>query len=337
MANQFTGLTAFVQEERFALDFYTQAVQQNDVLPFVSQVGMFIPGVKEDTIKLPNLSAVVGIADGAACAGTDFDDGNDTTITQSSVSLTKGVVKDSFCIHSEGFETYVTAVALQSGQNYTNLGALESGILNEINRKLAKRLAQNFWSGNSSPDTWTFNGWLDQLYAATMGSAIIGSTTPTAGGSAGTDAAGVYNIVQALIDAAMADVDFASDVQMGNVYIVMSPKEKEFLRQNYLKLYGQAMPTPGLESLQNNVFAPIVFPGTNIPIYTQSSLTGTGTIIMSRKGNQVLAVDNASDFTNLDLWLADDHDTLRWKFRFKMGVGWRDLSGTSIKYWGPTT
>jgi hypothetical protein len=337
MANSFNSLTAFVQEERFALDFYTKAVQDNDVLPFVQSVGLFIPGVKEDTIKLPNLSAVAGIADGAACAGTDFDDGNDTTISQSSVTLTKGIVKDSICIHSEGFETYVTATALQSGQNYTGLGALENGLMNEIQRKVAKRLAQNLWNGNSSPDTWTFNGWLDQLYAATMGSGIIGSTTPTSGGSAGTDAAGVYNIIQAMIDAAMADVDFAADVMMGRVYIVLSPKEAEFLRQNYLKLYGQALPTPGLAELQNNVFAPITFPGTRIPIYQQSSLTGTGTIIMSRMGNQVLAVDNVTDFTNLDMWLADDHDTLRWKFRFKMGVGWRDLTSDSVKYWGPTT
>lgn len=337
MANTFTGLTAFVQEERFVLDFFTQAVQQNDVLPFVQTAGLFIPGVKEDTIKLPNLSAVAGIADGEACAGTDFDDGNYTTITQSSVSLVKGIVKDSFCIHSEGFETYVTAVALQSGQNYTGLGALESGLVGEINKRVAKRLAQNMWNGNASPDTWTFSGWLDQLLAATMGSAIIGTTTPTSGGAAGTDAEGVYNIVQALIDAAMASVDFASDVMMGRVYIVMSPKEAEFLRQNYLKLYGQVLSAPGLAGLQANTFAPFTFPGTNIPIYLQSSLTGTGTIILSRFGNQVLAVDNVSDFTNLDLWLADDHDTLRWKFRFKMGVGWRDLSGTSIKYWGPAS
>lgn len=337
MANAFSGLTAFVQEERFALDFYTKVVQDNDVLQFVQSAGLFIPGVKEDTIKLPNLTAVAGIADGAACAGTDFDDGNDTTISQSSVTLTKGVVKDSICIHSEGFETYVTAVALQSGQNYTGLGALENGLMTEIQRRVAKRLAQNMWNGNASPDSWTFSGWLDQLYAANMGSAIIGSTTPTSGGSAGTDAQGVYNIIQSMIDAAMADVDFAADVMMGRVYIVLSPKEAEFLRQNYLKLYGQALPTPGLAELQNNVFAPITFPGTRIPIYQQSSLTGTGTIIMSRMGNQVLAVDNVTDFTNLDMWLADDHDTLRWKFRFKMGVGWRDLTGDSVKYWGPTT
>jgi len=46
MANSFNNLTAFVQEERFALDFYTKAVQDNDVLPFVQSVGLFIPGVK---------------------------------------------------------------------------------------------------------------------------------------------------------------------------------------------------------------------------------------------------------------------------------------------------
>lgn len=336
MANLFSGLTAFVQEERFALDFYTQAVEKNTVLPYVQEVGMFIPGVKENTIKLPNLSAAVGIADGAACSD-DFDNGNDTTMTQSTVSLVKGLIQDSICIHSEGFETYATAVALQSGQHYTGLGALETGILMEIQKKVAKRLTQNAWNGNASPDTWSFTGWEPALLAATMGSAIVGSTTPNDGGSAGTDTQGVYNICEALIESAMSDVDFASDIEAGNVYIVMSPLHKEYLRQNYQKLYGDNILTPGLSNLQSNVFGTFLFPGTNVPVYVQSSLTGTGTIILSRKGNQVLAVDNVSDFTRLDIWLADDHDTLRWKMRFKMGVGWRDLSSTSIRYWGPTT
>ena len=335
MANTFSGLIAYIEERRYGNDFYTPALQQNDVLPFVQSVGMFLPNVKEDTIKLPNLSATVGIASGATCVD-DFDNGNDTTITQSSISLVKGIITDSICPH-DGFETYYTAAGMPAGQHYDGLGIFETGIMREIQRNVAKRIAQNLWNGEASPDTWTFTGWLESLYAATMGTGIVGTGTPTAGGSAGTDAAGVYNIITTLINAAMADVDFAADVQSGNVYIVMSPQDKEFLRQNYLRLFGTALITPGLADLQNNIFAPMVFPGTNIPIYTQSSLTGKATIIMSRNGNQVLAADTVSDFTDLDMWLADDHQTLRWLFRFKFGVGWRALNSANVKYWGPTT
>lgn len=336
MANTFSGLTAYVEEQRFALDFFTEAIEKNTVIPFIQEVGMLIPGVKENTIKLPNLTSAVGIADGAACSD-DFDNGNDTTISQSSITLTKGLIQDSLCIHSEGWETYITAKGLTSGQHYTGLGAYEAGILSEIQAKTAKRLSQNFWNGNASPDTWTFSGWEPQLLAATMGSAIVGSTTPNDGGSAGTDAQGVYNICTSLVESALADEDFAADIEAGNVYIVMSPLHKEYLRQNYQKLEGAMIYTPGLQQIQSNVFGTFMLPGTNVPVYVQSSLTGTGTIILSRKGNQVLAFDNVSDFTNLDMWLADDHDTLRWKFRFKMGVGWRDLTSGSIRYWGPTT
>jgi len=336
MANLFSGLTAYVEEGRFALDFFTEAVEKNTVIPYIQEVGLLLPGVKENTIKLPKLSAAVGIADGAACSD-DFDNGNDTTLSQSTVTLTKGLIQDSICIHSEGFETYITSQGMQSGQHYTGLGAYESGILTEINRAVAKRLSQNYWNGNASPDTWTFSGWEPQLLAATMGTAIVGSTTPTSGGAAGTDAAGVYNICLSLIESALADEDFASDVEAGNVYIVMSPLHKEYLRQNYEKKSGTQLITPGMAQIQSNVFGTFMLPGTNVPVYIQSSLTGTGTIILSRKGNQVLAFDNVSDFTNLDMWLADDHDTLRWKFRFKMGVGWRDLTSGSIRYWGPTT
>lgn len=335
MANIFSGLVAYVEERRFGNDFYTPALQSNDVLPFVQSVGLFLPNVKEDTIKLPNMSAVAGIADGSTCVD-DFDNGNDTTITQSTLALKKGIITDSICPH-DGFETYYTAAGMTPGQHYEGLGVFETGIVREIQRNVAKRLAQNPWNGESSPDTWTFTGWLELLYAAVMGTGIVGTGTPTSGGAAGTDTAGVYNICQALIDAAMADVDFASDVMMGNVYIVMSPQDKEFLRQNYLKRYGTSLITPDLATLQNNVFAPMQFPGTNIPIYTQSSMTGKATIILSRKGNQVMAVDTVSDFTDLDMWLADDHQTLRWMFRFKMGVGWRQLNTNNIKYWGPTT
>lgn len=335
MANLFSGLTAYVEEKRYGLDFYTQAVQRNDLFPFITNVNGFFPGVKEDTIKLPNLSAVAGISSGSACV-TDFNLGNDTTITQSSISLTKGFVGDEICPH-DGFETYYTAMGMTAGQNYEGLGAFEAGIFAEIQRKVGKRIVTNAWTGNASPDTWSFTGWQELLLAANMGSAIVGSSTPTSGGSAGTDAAGVYNICEALINSAMADVDFASEVESGNVYIVMSPKEKEFLRQNYLKLFGQALPTPGLADLQGNVFGAFNFPGTNVPVYTQSALTGTGTIILSRNGNQVLAMDLLSDTTDLRVGMDQYMEKLWWKFRFKMGVGWRDLTSGSIRYWGPTT
>lgn len=353
MALSFSGLTAYVNEADNRTNFWTEALHSNDVMPFVSAVGSVFPNVKENTIALPTLSGVATIADGAACAGTDFDDGNDVTMGQTTITLKKGVVKDSFCPHGEDFETYITALGMPAGQHYKSLGEWQPYLMGELARRVGKRLAVNFWQGDQSGDGWTFTGWYEGLIAATLGTfnsssnvtgGIVGSTTPSNGGSAGTDAQGVYNICQSLIEAALYTTsattgsDFAADIMSGNAYIVMNPLNREFLRQNYQTRYGNAMPeiATGLPGLQQNANGAFNFPGYNVPVLTQAWIPQS-TIILSRKGNQAIAFDLESDFTNLDMWLADDHDTLRWKYRFKVGCGWRALNGSNLKYWGTTT
>ena len=90
-------------------------------------------------------------------------------------------------------------------------------------------------------------------------------------------------------------------------------------------------------TLNGGTFAAIDFPGTRVKVVTQNFLTGTGTIILSRRGNFVAALDLESDFTNIVMGLDQYQENIWWKFRFKAGVGFRDLSGNSIKYWGPAS
>lgn len=352
MANTFTDVTAWVNEQR-RTDFWVEALSGNDVMPFAQTFGDVIPNVKEDSFTLKRLSGSVTFAPGNACSD-DFDNGHDTEITDSVVTLVKLLAQDSFCMHGEGYETYFTAPKMPLGQHYSGLAPWQQALVNEIMRRLAKRYGINMWQGNQSGDTHTLDGWIDLLYAANVGTyhatnnptgGSIGgnSTLPTAGGSNGTDAEGVYNICQALVEAAMrstslAGSDLQADLMAGNCYIVMNPLNREFLRQNYLKLHGLAMPeiAVGLTGLQNNAMGAFNFPGYNLPVVTQVHIPQS-TIILSRRGNQVLTFDALSDLTKLDIWLADDHDTVRWKHRSKIGLGWRALDGSNLKYWGPTT
>ena len=351
MSNIFTGLTAFVNEQRFRTDFWTEALYGNDVAPFISAVGMTAPGVKENTFTFPKLSGTVSIADGAACSD-DFDNGNDTTISQTSITLKKFLIQDSFCPHSEAYETYFTALGMPAGQHYTNLGIWQAPMVAEIGRRIGKRLAINFWQGNQSGDTWTFDGYHDQLLAANLGTynassnvtgGNVGSTTPTEGGAAGTDPEGAYNIMEALVMAALRTAsvtgsDLAADLIAGNCYIVCNPVDRELMRRNYAKRFGLAMPehAPALASVMANAQGAFNFPGYNLPVLTQAHIP-VGTILLSRKANQVLAFDLESDLTKMDIWLADDHDTIKWKYRGKVGVGFRALDGSNLKVWGPAS
>jgi len=337
MASNFSGLTAFVNEQRFGRAFWTEALMKNDVMPFVNAVGLAVPGVKEDNFDLHKMTATVGIADGSTCVG-DFDNGNDSTISKgTTINLKKGFIGDTICPH-DGFETYYTALGMPSGQHYTGLGVWQAPLMAEINRAIAKRLALNFWRGEQSGDTWTYTGWYEQLLAANMGSGVVGSTTPTSGGSAGTDAEGVYNICEALIAATLTSVDFGQAIMDGDCYIVMNAQNREFLRQNYQKRFGLAMPeiAVGLAGLQNNTFGAFNFPGTQVPVLIQQGLPQAA-IILSRKRNQVLAFDLEGDFTNIKTGMDQYEENMWWKLRVKVGGGWQALDTNNVKYWGPTT
>jgi len=329
MAVTHSGLSALPDETR--LTFFTDAIAANDVLPFVKKYGDFIQNVKADSFKLRRLSSTVTIADGSTCV-TDFNKGNDSTITDRTLTLAKGFIGDEICPH-DGFETYWTHQGMTAGQHYKDIGRFQAGIMTDIAKKAGRAIGNEMWNGGSN---WITSGWIDQLYAA-IGIETGGSTTPTAGGSAGTDSEGAFNIVQLLVDTVMASADFGSEAKSGNVIVVMSPKEYNFYFQNYRKLFGDNLITPGLQYLADGSMAPVYHPGTRIEIVQQTFLTGTGTIILTRKGNFAMAVDMERDFSFLDMDMDQYREKLWWKMRFKGGVGINDISANSLIYYGPAS
>ena len=347
MANTFSGLTAFVNEQRFASLFWRDSLLANDVMPYVQQYGLVVPGVKENTFTLQQLTSTVGIESGVGCSD-DFDNSNDSTITQRQITLVKGRIKDAICPHDD-FETYYTALQMPAGQHYRDLGPWQGPLMGSLMEKTGKRIGYNLWQGNQSGDTWSFDGLYDQLLAANMGTYNSGSN-PT-GGIVGTGTidgttnatTGAYYICQNLIQAALTSrsvggKDFASDIRSGNAHIVLNPLTMELLRQSYVAVTGTGMPDVyvGVNGLQNNVQAPFRFPGWNIPIVIQNFVPDNF-IGLVRNGNPVVAFDLESDLTSMEVWQADDHQTIRWMTAFKIGVGWNELTGNAIKYFGATT
>lgn len=353
MAQTFSGLTAYMEEQKNRTDFLLDSLLGNDVMPLVRAAGMFIGNMKENTRALPTLTGTVTIADGATCS-TDFDNGNDTAIGQTTLTATKALIQEEYCAHGESWENYFTALGLPQGQHAqsASLGIWQPILITDIQRRIAKRIAINLWQGNQSGDGWTFSGFHDLLLAANMGTynsssnitgGIVGTDTPTSGGAAGTDAAGVYNICQSLIEAALSvqqvnGADFAADIIAGDAVIIMNPLNREYLRQNFEKLRATAMVehAPGLAGLQGNAFSAFRFPGHEISVVTQNWIPQS-TIMLVRKGNMVVGTDLEADLTALKVWYSEDYDTIRWRSRFKIGVAFRQLNGLGIKYWGPTT
>lgn len=322
------GLTALVNETEFGFNFYQAAVMSNDTFAFASQYGTVLTGAKNDTYKLPTMTGTATAQDGDGCGQNSVDQ---ITPAQTTLNMVNIKFEGQFC--PQTLEPYWLAAGLPAGQHYESLGSLEANIVAEVERQIAKKMAIIPYYGPTGSDTVTYaNAWVDLLEDAT--GIVAGSTTPTAGGSAGTDAQGVFNIVETLATIFYGNVDTAADANSGNIVVSMSPKDARFYFQNYRTLYGDHTFLPAYQELANGRYATWTHPGTQIQCATQSALGLENQIIMSRKMNQTLAFDLASDATRLDMWYEKKEDLIYWRLRVKMGTAWRAINATNVNYWG---
>lgn len=326
MAISYSGVNTWADEHSEAARFYTEAVMSNSVVPWVQQTGTLLTGVKANTIKLPRLSSSMTMQDGDNCA---FNADGTQTISQSTITLKNIKFQELLCART--LEDYFTAVLLPAGQNYEGLGQAEAAMVNEIRKAIAKKLGYGYWN-----ETSLFSGWIALIKAAT-GLTVGAGTTPTAGGAAGTDAAGVFNICQSLVATWLADEDMAEEIYNGNVNITMSPNDVNLYFQNVRTLMGDnPFITAQLTALAGGQTT-FTHQGTNVKIYSQPALTGAGMVIMARNGNFTLAFDLESDNTNLKTGLDQYEENIWYTLRTKFGPGFRALDANNLRYWGPAS
>lgn len=322
MAFSFVGLNAWADEHSSALDFYTEAVMDNSVVPLIRERGTLVTGFSGDTYKLPKLTASTTMADGDNCS---FSADGSVTIGQASITLKNVKFNGTLC--ARDLETYFTTVTLPAGQNYDGLGRAESAFINEIMRDIKKKISISYLD-----ETSLFDGWVQQIKDAF--GIVQGSTTPTSGGSAGTDAQGVFNIVQTLVQTWLADVDLAQEVIAGNAFIMMNPLHVNYYFENLRKLQGDnAFIQAQLGALAGGSQS-FVHQGTNVRIYAVPELTASGLIVLTRDRNMTMVFDLESDNTRLVTGMDQYEENFWYKLRTKFGVGFRNLDASNLIYWG---
>lgn len=329
------ALTALVNETEFGTNFYSDAIMSNDTFGFATNYGKTLTGAKNDTYKLPLLEGTATAQSGDGCGQNSVDE---TTFTQTDLNMVKIKFNGQFCPHE--LEPYWLAAGLPAGQHYESLGALQANILQETARQIAKKMAILPYHGPTGADTVTYaDNWIALLQAATVGipTLNIGTAATTNGGAAGTDAAGVFNIVEAMKNRFLSNVDTAAEVFSGGIVITMSPLATSQYFENYRKIYGSDTVVPIMEQLAGGSMSSFIHPGSRIRIVTQNALGVTGHIIGSRLMNQYLAFDLASDATNIKLWYDENTELIKWRQRVKMGSAFRGLNLQNIVYYGATS
>lgn len=322
------GLTEMINETEFGDKFYFDALMENDTFAFAQQYGEVLTGAKMDNYKLPRFDVTATLQDGSGCGQNSVDQ---TTFAQTTLKMVPVKIEGQFC--ASELEPYFLAKGLPAGQHYTEFNPLEANILMRLKEQIAKKMGIFPYYGPTGSDTVTYTDpWIELLQAAF--GINVGTATPTSGGSAGTDAAGVFNIVEALADVFYSNIDTAADANNGNIVVTMAPKEARLYFQNYRKLFGDNTVVPVMQQLATGNYSTWTHPGTQITIATQNALGTSHEIIAQRKENQVLAFDLQSDATKILLWYDINDDLIKWRLKCKLGTAWRALNAQNINYWG---
>lgn len=322
MAINFIGVNAWVNEHTEAANFWTEALMGNTFVGLVRETGTILTGVKENQRKLPRLGATSTMQDGDNCA---FNASGGVTFSQTELNMKNVKFQDQWCART--MEDYFTAVLLPAGQHYTSLGQAEAAMVNEVEKAVQKTLALAYLN-----ETSLFTGLLQQLYDATGINA--GTTTPTNGGTAGTDAQGVFNICETLVNGWINDADMAQEIQNGNVVIWMSPYDIKLYFENYRKLFGDNGWAQATLATLDGGGQSFIHSGTNVRIYSEPGLTSSRAIIMFRKGNPTLGFDLESDNNTMKFGMDEYQENIWYTVRTKLGAAWRAIDNKNVKYWG---
>ena len=324
MAINFSGVSAWTNEHTNATNFWTEALMGNSFVALVRETGTILTGVKENTRKLPRLGATSTMQDGDNCA---FNASGGVTFTQTTLNMKNVKFQDTWCLRT--MEDYFTAVMLPAGQHYTESLSFPGGaaMVMEVEKAIQKALATAYLN-----ETSLFSGLLDQLYDAYGINA--GTTTPTNGGTAGTDAQGVFNICETLVNSWIVDEDLAQEIQNGGVSIWMSPYDVKLYFENYRTRFGDnPWATQQLTLLAGGAQS-FIHAGTNVRIYSEPGLTTSRAIIMFRNGNPTLGFDLESDNNTLKFGLDEHEENIWYTARTKVGASWRAIDANNVKYWG---
>lgn len=311
MAFSIGTLAAYVEELKFKDNIWIPEVARHDTMALSDAVIAKFIGVKSDTLKLPVLTTTATWQDGDNCT---FAASGDDTITQASISLGQVKVNKSWCVRD--LETKYTQGYLPAGQHYEGLGTIESDILSDTLKTFGNTMETNLWQGLVG--TAFFAGWKKQIDDAITATTIAAVGTPAAISSSN-----ALDKVEAVVGACMADASLQKQMAAGNMTFFMG--HTEFY--NYLLDYRATHGTLTHAQDENGLFRPY---GTRAVIQPVAGLSGTSYIVAAENGNLAVAHDLMSDTSTVKVGM-DQYDENVWmKMRFKMGVGFRNVSKLKV-------
>jgi len=305
MAFSLGSLTAYKDQDSFRNDIWTGTADYADTLQRTDVISVY-NNVKANVLQLPKLAATATIADGDNCS---FSASGDDTITQADITMVNYKVQKTWCVRT--MEDYFTQGYLGAGQHYGNLGSIESNIVGETLKALGNAIEVNIW--NDSTATAGSPGLADALIVQMDDNGPTPTGTPAA-----ITSSNALDKVDALAAAVMADRNKAALAMNNQMVCYIGHKELFDYYLDYETTHGT--------KIHAKDFGETYVHGTNIPFVPVAGLSGTSYIMIAQRGNVSVGIDLMSDTSYLKFGMDQYEQNIWGEVRFKMGVGFRDVS-----------
>jgi len=321
MAYDLTGLIEFINEDKHRNNIYTKAVNGNDSAPWLNNLGMF-----KNDMKLPNLDVERGVLQDGDLELTAAKFNGDVTITQTTLVVES--IAYFTKLNARNLETFYTNLNLSMGQYYdeSDISAPDQALLSKITDTIAGDMECLIWEGDKVGGAG-FLALADGFIKQDETAVIATSLSKTSSGVI-TDA-NAKDIIEGLVDAAMADKSFSMLLNEPKMTYVLTGHD---VVRNYSKQYRADH--GALE--YNTEFNKPIIDGTACMLIGVSGLTGQDAVFLTRTDNFHRGHDIIGEQEALRIGM-DQFDEFVWvKNRMKHGVVARDMGDASVFYHSAT-
>ena len=248
--------------------------------------------------------------------GCGWNESGATTLSQSTITVGSIKIEESLCLDSLETYFYQEAMKIGSVMDESSAPALIQAYLDKKNALIAGQIETALWQGDSAltgagnANLNKFNGLVKFINAGSPINANVSGYNGATGAITALTSGNIIAATEALYKALPAQIASKQDATIFVGYdwyrsLILAYREKNMFSYNPQDANAQGF----------------ILPATNIKIQPVNGLNGTADAYAMSVSNMALAVDLESDPENYKLWYSDDNGEVRYRVRFKIGIG----------------
>lgn len=306
MSFSLTGLTAYTSQRTEPL--LTSAVLGAKTQQIIMDGGIVIPKAKS-VVAIPIIDTNASFQTndcGWSASGT-------TTLSQATITVGSIKIEESLC--PDSLETYFYQEAMKQGavMDESSAPALFDAYVAKKNAVIASQIETALWQGDSGAtgsNVNKFNGLAKFIEAGSPVNANVSGYNGATGAISALTSGNIIAATEALYKALPAAVMSKGDATIFVGYdwyrsLILAFREKNMFAYNPQDVNAQSF----------------ILPGTSVKVQPVNGLNGTYDAYAMSVSNMALAVDLESDPENYKLWYSIDNGEVRFRCKFKVGVG----------------